>query len=117
MAWNDENIGPSVTGEVDAALVSLGQRGAIYLNASGTLPGGASGAGNFAAIQVISDAEFLIINFAGSTGDAQSASSDFRDMCDSTTSLGLPVIPAGTILYGPFTYVTIMSGSVIVYRA
>ena len=116
MAFLDENITPSVTQETDAALVSLGQRGAIYLNSGGTNPGYFA-SGNFAAIQVISDTEFLIINFAVSTGDAQSASSDFRDMCDSTTSLGLPVIPAGTILYGPFTYVNIMSGSVIVYRA
>ena len=53
MAWNDENIGPSITGEVDAALVSLGQRGATVSDSYIT--------GNFAAIQCITDCTFDIL--------------------------------------------------------
>jgi hypothetical protein len=95
MAWNDENIGPSVTGEVDAALVSLGQRGFVYVGDTSVTTD------NFAAIQVISDAQFSALSALNST-------------VGSLTSVALT---AGTIIYGPFTSFTLASGKVIAYKA
>lgn len=116
MAWNDENLNPSVTQETDAALVSLGQRGAVYLNTDGDQPGGTI-TGNFAAIQIITDALIFSLNVPGETTAANSGSFDYRDLCDDLTSTTTPTLPAGTIIYGAFTTVTLTSGSAIVYRA
>jgi hypothetical protein len=92
----DENISPSVTGEVDAALVSLGQRGAIAVD--GVAPGG-----NFAAIQCLTECEF-----------------DGLTALNSDFSLILTpfLVPAGTIFYGPFTSISATMGSIyIAYKA
>lgn len=95
MAWNDENIGPSVTGEVDAALVSLGQRGFVFVDGTSATPG------NFAAIQVIADAQFSALTALYSTVGGL---------------VGI-TLSAGTIIYGPFTAFTLTSGKVIAYKA
>lgn len=92
----DENISPSVTQETDAALVSLGQRGAIASVGGGV-------AGNFAAIQVIEDATF---------DELTALNSDFSALLSTPT-----VVPAGTVLYGPFTQVSALSGTYIAYKA
>lgn len=89
----DENISPSVTGEVDAALVSLGQRG--FIASTGFLEG------NFAAIQCLDAVLFDSITALNSD----------------TTALGGYSIPAGTILYGPFTQMESTGGVYIAYKA
>jgi len=101
MSFLDENISPSVTQETDAALVALGQRGMVYINNS-TLT---SATGNFAAIQVIDYTGFDEIRATNISA------ADFNDMN------GTDIIPAGTIIYGPFTYVALLSGRVICYKA
>lgn len=101
MAWNDENISPSVTQETDAALVALGQRGMVYLNVNYQ----SIATENFAAIQVIDDTVFDSITATNISA------TDFNDM------LGTDTIPAGTIIYGPFTSVSLLSGRVICYKA
>jgi hypothetical protein len=103
MAWNDENIGPSITGEVDAALVSLGQRGCVCVYDADS-----SATGNFAAVQCITDCVFDALD----TVNGSSANSPFFPFCDNSLS-----IPAGTIFYAPFTLVGATSGSFIAYRA
>ena len=94
MAWNDENITPSVTQETDAALVSLGQRGSVAVNGDST-------EGNYAAVQCITDCDFSALT---------ALNSDF------TVILG-ETIPAGTIIYGAFTQVNANSGIYIAYKA
>jgi hypothetical protein len=96
MAWNDENIGPSVTGEVDAALVSLGQLGFVYVDSTSVTPG------NFAAIQIIADTQFAFLSALYSTG---------------LGNISGITLNAGTIIYGPFTSFTLTSGKVIAYKA
>ena len=103
MAWNDENITPSVTGEVDAALVSLGQRGCVCVYDAGSVA-----TGNFAAVQCITDCVFDVLD----TVNGPSANSPFFPFCDNGLS-----IPAGTIFYAPFTLVGVTSGSFIAYKA
>jgi hypothetical protein len=88
MAFFDENLAPSVTQETDAALVSLGQRGCVCLRDGATI------AGNFAAIQCITDNLFITLDTVEGTG----ANSPFFILVDEAV-----VIPAGTIIYGPFT--------------
>lgn len=95
MPWNNENISPSVTQETDAALVALGQRGAIASDGTVT--------GNFAAIQIIEDATF---------DEITALNSDFSYLVANTIS-----ISSGTILYGPFTSVSAITGSYIAYKA
>ena len=95
MAWNDENIAPSVTQETDAALVSLGQRGFIYTDDT-TLVNG-----NFAAIQIIADTVFSALTALNST----------------VGGLVGVTLTAGTIIYGPFTSYDLTSGKVIAYKA
>jgi hypothetical protein len=95
MAWNDENISPSVTGEVDALLTSLGQRGFVYVGDTTAITG------NFAAIQVIADAVFSAMTALNST----------------VGGLVGATLTAGTIIYGPFTSFTLASGKVIAYKA
>jgi len=103
MAWNNENIGPSITGEVDAALVSLGQRGCVCIFDAG------SATGNFAAVQCITDNIFVTLD----TTEGSGANSPFATLVNEA----IP-IPAGTILYGSFTTVE-NSGSqaAICYKA
>jgi hypothetical protein len=91
----DENLAPSVTQETDAALVSLGQRGFIY-TADTTLV-----EGNFAAIQIITDTVFSALTALNST----------------VGGLVGVTLPAGTIIYGPFTSYDLASGKVIAYKA
>jgi hypothetical protein len=96
MSFFDENLAPSVTQETDAALVSLGQRGAIAVD--GIAPGG-----NFAAIQCLTDCEF---------DGLVALNSDF------TPILSPFLVPSGTIFYGPFTSISATSGSIyIAYKA
>jgi len=95
MSFFDENLAPSVTQETDAALVSLGQRGFIY-TADTTLV-----QGNFAAIQVIADTVFSALTALNSTVGGLVGVS----------------LPAGTIIYGPFTSYDLASGKVIAYKA
>ena len=95
MAFFDENLAPSVTQETDAALVSLGQRGFIY-TADTTLV-----EGNFAAIQIIADTVFSALTALKST----------------VGGLVGVTLPAGTIIYGPFTSYDLASGKVIAYKA
>lgn len=90
MAWNDENITPSVTQETDAALVSLGQRGCVCVFDENTV------SGNFAAVQCITDCTFLTLDTAEGSG----ANSPFQLL----VAEAIPV-PAGTVIYGPFTVV------------
>lgn len=96
MAFFDENISPSVTQETDAALVSLGQRGATVSDSYIT--------GNFAAIQCITDCTFDTLTTIR-TGE-------FSFFVDEST-----VIPAGTIFYGCFTEISSTGGTYIAYRA
>jgi len=91
----DENLAPSVTQETDAALVSLGQRGFIYTDDT-TLVNG-----NFAAIQIIADTVFSALTALNST----------------VGNLVGVTLPAGTIIYGPFTSYDLTSGKVIAYKA
>jgi hypothetical protein len=91
----DENLAPSVTQETDAALVSLGQRGFIYTDDT-TLVNG-----NFAAIQIIADTVFSALTALNST----------------VGNLVGVTLPAGTIIYGPFTSYDLASGKVIAYKA
>ena len=103
MAWNNENITPSVTQETDAALVALGQRGCvvIYNESAAT--------GNFAAVQCITDSTFTSLD----TVEGSNENSPFFPLVDNTIT-----IPAGTVLYGPFTYVEIGSlQAAICYKA
>lgn len=95
MAWNDENISPSVTGEVDALLTALGQRGFVYVGDT------TATTGNFAAIQVVADAVFSSLTALNST----------------VGGLAGATLYAGTIIYGPFTAFTLTSGKVIAYKA
>lgn len=94
MAWNDENLQPSVTNSEDAALVALGQRGATA-KTTGLLTG------NFAAIQVVTATTF---------DNLTALNSNFSDL------LGVS-LPAGTIIYGPFTAVGATSGLYVAYKA
>jgi hypothetical protein len=99
MAWNDENLTPSVTQETDAALVALGQRGFDYIDSTAAVTG------NYASIQVIAS--------GASTFTALTA-------LDSTVgALGTTVsLQVGTIIYGPFTGFTLAANSkVIAYKA
>lgn len=91
----DENLAPSVTQETDASLVALGQRGFVFVDGTSANPG------NFAAIQVIADAQFSVLSALSST-------------VGNLTSI---VLGTGTIIYGPFTSFTLASGKVIAYKA
>jgi hypothetical protein len=103
MAWNDENKAPSVTGEVDAALVSLGQRGCVCRFDGGTATG------NFAAVQCISDNIFVALD----TVEGSGPNSPFFTLVNEGIT-----VPAGTILYGPFTNVENSGGQTfIAYKA
>lgn len=99
MAWNDENLAPSVTQETDAALVALGQNGFVYVDSTAAVTG------NFASIQVIASgtSTFTALTALNSTVGA----------------LGTAVaLAAGTIIFGPFTGFTLASNSkVIAYKA
>jgi hypothetical protein len=95
MAFFDENLAPSVTQETDAALVALGQRGFVYTDDT-TLVNG-----NFAAIQIIADTVFSALTALNST----------------VGGLVGVTLPAGTIIYGPFTSYDLTSGKVIAYKA
>ena len=108
MAWNDENITPSVTQETDAALVALGQRGCVY-----ALPG-VDIIGNFAAIQIVTDAVFTVIT---TTFSGENADPDLGEMMDCCTNSTAPTLPAGFIIYGPFTKFNLLSGTAIAYKA
>ncbi len=103
MSFFDENLAPSVTQETDAALVALGQRGCVCVI------GGESASGNFAAIQCITDTVFNGLE----TVEGAGAASPFFPLVDNAIS-----VPAGTILYGPFTYIEIGGSQfVICYKA
>jgi len=91
----DENLAPSVTQETDAALVSLGQRGFVYTDDTALVNG------NFAAIQIITDTVFSVLTALNST----------------VGNLVGVTLPAGTIIYGPFTSYDLASGKVIAYKA
>jgi len=95
MAFFDENLAPSVTQETDASLVSLGQRGFVYVADTTATPG------NFAAIQIIADTIFSSLTALNST----------------VGGLAGVTLTAGTIIYGPFTAFTLTSGKVIAYKA
>jgi len=90
----DENLATSVT-PTDAGLVSLGQRGFAYVADTTATPG------NFAAIQIIADAQFSALSALNSTVGGL---------------VGI-TLSAGTIIYGPFTTFTLGSGKVIAYKA
>lgn len=96
MAFLDENISPSVTQETDAALVSLGQRGATVSDTYIV--------GNFVAIQCITDCTFDVITTLANT--------DLSFFVDDST-----VIPAGTIFYGCITAIGSTGGTYIAYKA
>jgi hypothetical protein len=94
MSFLDENLATSVT-PTDAGLVSLGQRGFAYVADTTATPG------NFAAIQIIADAQFSALSALNSTVGGL---------------VGI-TLSAGTIIYGPFTTFTLGSGKVIAYKA
>jgi hypothetical protein len=93
----NENISPSVTQETDAALVSLGQRGAVVSDGVAT--------GNFAAIQCITDCTFDELTTIRGDGE-------FSFFVNNAT-----IIPAGTIIYGCFTVIGSTNGTYVAYRA
>ena len=95
MAFFDENLVSSVTQETDASLVSLGQRGFVYVGDT------TATTGNFAAIQILADAVFSALSALNST----------------VGGLVGATLTAGTIIYGPFTSFTLTSGKVIAYKA
>jgi hypothetical protein len=99
----NENISPSVTGEVDAALVSLGQRSCAVSFAAAGIP-----QGNYAAIQCLTDCTFDELDTVYGTA----TSSPFWDLVDNSF-----VFPAGTIFYGAFTVISGSSGTYIAYKA
>lgn len=104
MSFLDENLSPSVTQETDASLVALGQRGCACVFDGGAVP-----TGNYAAVQCITDCVFNVLNTTEGAGGA----SPFFPIVD-----GGATIPAGTILYGPFTSIEINVGGIIVaYKA
>lgn len=103
MAWNDENIVPSVTQETDASLVSLGQRGFDFVD------GTAVQVGNYAAIQVLSDATFDTVANGGLVTVIPCTIGNLAN-----ASL---LISAGTIIYGPFKQFKLTTGKVIAYKA
>ena len=90
----DENITTSVT-PTDAGLISLGQRGFVYTDDTALVNG------NFAAIQIITDTVFSVLTALNST----------------VGGLVGVTLPAGTIIYGPFTSYDLASGKVIAYKA
>ena len=63
-----------------------------------------SASGNWIAIQVLADTKFSAL--AGNLSDVANA-----------TSGSAPTIPAGTTLFGKFTFMTLHSGRVIAYNA
>lgn len=95
MAFFDENLVSSVTQETDASLVSLGQRGFVYVGDT------TATSGNFAAIQILADSVFSALSALNST----------------VGGLVGATLTAGTIIYGPFTSFTLTSGKVIAYKA
>lgn len=105
MAWNDENLTPSVTNETDASLVSLGQRGCVCLFDGG------SATGNFAAIQCLTDCIFTVLDTT--EGNSVDGTPPFFPLVDNGAT-----IPSGTILYGSFTNIGLNSGGIIIaYKA
>lgn len=98
MAWNDENLSPSVTQETDAALVALGQRGFVFTDDTNAVTG------NFAAIQIVSDAVFNTLTALNST-------------VGNLAGVSAVTLTSGTIIYGPFTGYDLTSGKVIAYKA
>jgi hypothetical protein len=102
MAFLDENLTPSVTQETDAALVSLGQRGCA-IGDSGSVP-----VGNYAAIQCLTETEFDQLD----TVEGSGTNSPFSLLVTNA----IPVI-AGTIIYGPFTAISSVTGVYIAYKA
>jgi hypothetical protein len=103
MAWNDENIAPSVTQETDAALVSLGQHGFDFVD------GTSAQVGNYAAIQILSDATFDTV---ANGGLVTVISCTIGNLANASLTLS-----AGTIIYGPFKQFKLTTGKVIAYRA
>jgi hypothetical protein len=92
----DENLTTSVTQETDAARVSLGQLGFVYVGDTSAT------SGNFAAIQILADTVFSALTALNSTVGGL---------------VGI-TLTAGTIIYGPFTAFTLTStGKVIAYKA
>lgn len=65
---------------------------------------GTSASGEWIAIQVLADTKFSVL--AGNLSDVANA-----------TSGSAPTIPAGTTLFGKFTFMTLHSGRVIAYNA
>jgi hypothetical protein len=61
-------------------------------------------AGDWLAVQVLADAKFHTL-----TGN-------IADIAD-TTEGDAPVIPAGTVLFGKFTAITLHSGRIVAYTA
>jgi hypothetical protein len=100
MAWNDENLAPSVTQETDAALVSLGQRGFDYVGDTTAMT-----EKNYAFILTLASTQFTSLT---------ALSSSFTPNAANFYAL---TIPANTTIYGPFTGFTLASGKVIAYKA
>jgi hypothetical protein len=63
-----------------------------------------SASGDWIAIQVLADAKFSVL--AGNMSDVANL-----------TEASAPIIPAGTTLFGKFTFMTLHSGRVIAYNA
>lgn len=99
MAWNDENLAPSVTQETDAALVALGQRGFDYVGDTTAM------VGNYAFILTLASTRFTSLT---------SLNSSFTPNAANFYAL---TIAANTTIYGPFTGFTLASGKVIAYKA
>jgi hypothetical protein len=65
--------------------------------------------GDWIAIQVLADAKFEWLN-GNISGYAEAA-------FDSVIEFGAALVPAGTTLFGKFTYIKLHSGRVIAYNA
>jgi hypothetical protein len=65
---------------------------------------GTSASGDWIAIQVLADTKFSVL--AGNVSDVANP-----------TEGSAPTIPAGTTLFGKFTFMTLHSGRVIAYNA
>jgi hypothetical protein len=78
--------------------ITNGLSGGQYISA------GLSASGEWIAIQVLADTKFSVL--AGNVSDVANL-----------TEGSAPTIPAGTTLFGKFTFMTLHSGRVIAYNA
>lgn len=82
---------------------SVGEVGCQYISST------SARTGNWFAVQVLTDAKFSVLT------DARRVESEGSVKLDSGTSGECITVPAGVILWGSFTAITLHSGAVIAY--